>query len=187
MMRRIVSAVALLVLHVSSTHAQTVTAVTNLDLNQYIGKWFEIARLPNKFQKQCVSDVVATYVKRTDGDIDVINSCKNAAGVVEEALGRARAPQSPNMGKLKVRFAPQWLSWLPMVWADYWVVDLASDYSVAAVGDPTRKYLWILSRNQSIPDAMYQPLMKRLGAQGYDTSLLVLTNQNALKQSPAPR
>ncbi|MFT5588521.1 MAG: apolipoprotein D and lipocalin family protein [Bradyrhizobium sp.] len=184
MIRRLFSFVVLLMLHATSGHAEAVTVVTNLDLNRYTGKWFEIARFPNKFQKQCISDVTANYVKRADGSIDVINRCKNIAGAFEEAVGRARVPDLEMMAKLKVRFAPQWLTWLPMVWADYWVVDLAPDYSIAAVGDPTKKYLWILSRTPTIAEPVYQALMKRLVVQGYETKKLVLTPQKVMKQSP---
>lgn len=171
----------LLALQTTNGQAQTVTAVTDFDLNQYVGKWYEIARFPNKFQKQCVADVMATYVKRTDGDVDVINRCKNAAGAIEEAVGQGRVPDPGTKAKLKVRFAPRWLSWLPTVWADYWVVDIAPDYSYAAVGDPTKKYLWILARKKEIADPVYQALMKRLANQGFDTSQLVLTPQDGLK------
>ncbi len=185
MIRRLFSFVVLLMLHATSSHAEAVTVVTDLDLNRYTGKWFEIARFPNKFQKQCVSDVSASYVTRTDGNIEVINRCKNAAGLIEEAIGRARVPDPEITAKLKVRFAPRWLTWLPMVWADYWVVDLAPDYSVAAVGDPTKKYLWILSRTPAIAEPVYQALKKRLVVQGYDADKLVLTPQEVMKQSPA--
>lgn len=187
MIRRLISLVVLLMLHATTSHAEAVTVVADLDLNRYTGKWFEIARFPNKFQTQCVGDVSATYVKRDDGDMDVINRCKNVTGLIEEAVGRARVPSLETTAKLKVRFAPQWLSWLPMVWADYWVVELAPDYSIAVVGDPTRKYLWVLSRRSAIDEPVYQSLLKRLDVQGYDTNSLVLTPQGGSKQAPASR
>ena len=187
MMRKLFSLVVLLMLHTTHSHAKEVTVVTGLDLNRYTGKWFEIARFPNKFQKKCVSDVEATYVKRTSGDIDVINRCKNASGSIEEAVGHARVPNPETMAKLQVRFAPQWMTWLPMVWANYWVVDLAPDYSVSVVSDPTREYLWILSRRPVIAEPVYDALLKRLVAQGYDTSRLVLTRQDGMKQLPVSR
>ncbi|MEB0135909.1 lipocalin family protein [Actimicrobium sp. CCC2.4] len=181
MNRGICFAALFLLLQTTNGQAQTVTAVADFDLSRYVGSWYEIARLPNKFQKQCVADVSATYVKRTDGDIDVINRCKNAAGTIEEAVGQGRVPEPGTKAKLKVRFAPRWLSWLPMVWADYWVLDIAPDYSVAAVGDPTKKYLWILARKKEIADPVYQALMKRLTSQGFDTSQLVLTRHDDSK------
>lgn len=170
-------ALSLLLLCAANSQAQAVTAVIDFDLNRYTGEWFEIARFPNKFQKQCSSEVTATYVMRADGKIDVINRCRNAVGNMEEVVGRAYAPNPEVMGKLKVRFAPEWLSWLPAVWADYWIVDIAPDYSVVAVGDPTKKYLWILSRNTGIDAAIFNALKKRLAAQGYDPNKLVPTRQ----------
>ncbi|GAA4020328.1 lipocalin family protein [Actimicrobium antarcticum] len=181
--RTMVSGLAplLLMVQLGSAGAQTVTPVTELDLNRYAGKWVEIARLPNKFQKDCVSNVTANYVKRSDGEIDVINRCKKANGAVEEAVGRARIPNLQMTSKLKVRFAPQWLSWLPMVWADYWVVDLSTDYSLAAVGGPTHEYLWILARSPEVAEPSYQALLQRLTAQGFDTAKLVRTLQDSSK------
>ena len=95
-----------------------------------------------------------------------------------EAEGKARrlsddAPTS----KLEVRFAPGWLSWLPFVWANYWVIDLADDYSYAVIGEPGRKYLWILSRTPKMDDAVYEKILGRIKEQGYDTSALVKTRQ----------
>ncbi|MBC7490293.1 MAG: lipocalin family protein, partial [Glaciimonas sp.] len=79
--------------------------------------------------------------------------------------------------KLKVRFAPAWTAWLPFVWGDYWVLDLASDYSYAVVGEPGRNYLWVLSRTPNLPDVMYQAGLAKVAAQGFDVSKLVRTKQ----------
>ena len=156
---------------------QTVQTVPQVDLQRYVGIWYEIARLPNKFQAQCAGDVTAEYVQRTDGAIDVINRCQKADGSIDQAIGKAKVVDARSNAKLKVRFAPAWLSWLPMVWGDYWVLDLASDYSLAAVGEPGRDYLWVLSRTPAVPEANYQALLGRLQAQGFDTARLVKTRQ----------
>jgi apolipoprotein D and lipocalin family protein len=73
---------------------------------------------------------------------------------------------------LKVRFAPAWLSWLPQVWGDYWVIDLDDDYQLAAVSEPSREYLWVLSRTPRVDANTYNALLKRLSAQGFDLSKL---------------
>lgn len=161
--------------------AQQVQVVPRVDLQRYSGTWFEIARLPNKFQKQCVANVSADYVQRGDGQIDVINRCLNADGLSEAAIGRARIVDPLSNAKLKVRFAPAWLAWLPSVWGDYWVLDLAADYAYVAVGEPSHQYLWILARKRSMPEHQYQEVLQRLAQQGYDTSALVKT-----RQSPEP-
>ena len=123
--------------------------VPSIDLNRYIGTWYEIARLPNSFQEKCLGDVTANYSFNDDGTIRVINRCRKENGEMTEAEGKARrlSMDEPN-SKLEVRFAPAWLSWLPFVWGNYWVIELAEDYSYAVVGEPKREYLWILSRTE---------------------------------------
>ena len=176
LMKRIYCVIGLLAVF-GSAGAQQVQAVSRVDLNRYTGTWFEIARLPNKFQTQCVANVSAEYVQRADGQLDVINRCLKADGMTEAAVGRARIADTLSNAKLKVRFAPAWLSWLPSVWADYWVIDLASDYTTAAIGEASHQYLWILARNRSLPEAQYQEIIQRLAKQGYDTAALVKTRQ----------
>ena len=157
--------------------AQNVQPVTKVELNRYLGKWYEIARFPNRFQEDCVANVTAQYDKRADGDIAVTNRCKEADGKIDEAIGHGRVEDTTSNAKLKVTFVPEWLNWMPFVWADYWIVDLADDYSVAAVGGPSRDYLWILSRTPTMPAPAYEALVNRLTVQGFDTSKLVKTKQ----------
>lgn len=157
--------------------AQDVKAVAKVDLARYVGTWYEVARFPNRFQDQCTGNVTAQYRKREDGDIDVINRCKQKDGSTDEAIGRARVADAVTNARLKVRFAPDWLGWIPFVWADYWVIDLADDYSYAAVGEPSRDYLWILSRTPTLPEATYEAIVNRVTAQGFDTAKLVKTRQ----------
>lgn len=159
-----------------SSWGQQVKTVAQVDLTRYMGRWYEIARFPNRFQKDCVADVTAEYAKRADGEIDVINRCKNAEGNVEEADGRGRVVDATSNAKLQVKFAPEWLGWLPFVWSGYWIIDLDAGYSLAAVGGPTRDYLWILARTPSVPDAAFEELVNRVTAQGFDTAKLVKTN-----------
>ncbi|MBB5199787.1 lipocalin family protein [Glaciimonas immobilis] len=164
----------------SISMAQEVTAVPSVDLSRYVGKWYEIARFPNSFQKACTGNVTAQYRSRADGKIDVINRCKKNDGSVDEAVGLARVSNdsgSATNSRLKVRFAPEWLSWLPLVWGDYWVLDLAPDYSYAVVGEPGRKYLWVLSRTPKLTDSTYRAALAKVAAQGFDVSKLVKTPQ----------
>jgi apolipoprotein D and lipocalin family protein len=154
-----------------------VEPVPALDLARYAGTWYEIARLPNPFQKSCAHSVVVRYALREDGRVDVTNTCVGRDGKVNEARGVARrAGAALPPSALKVRFAPAFLPFLSMVWADYWVIDLAPDYSHAAVGGPDRKYLWILSRTPGMPEAQYREIVDRL-SRVYDVTGLVLTEQ----------
>jgi apolipoprotein D and lipocalin family protein len=152
--------------------------VPSVDLPKYMGMWYEIARLPNKFQKHCTGDVTATYTL-DEGGIEVVNRCRKQNGEISEAKGRARraSDDEPN-SKLEVRFAPAVLSWLPFVWGNYWIIDLATDYSYAVVGEPSRKYLWILARTRILDASTLNGILTRIRQQGYDTGQLVMTNQS---------
>jgi apolipoprotein D and lipocalin family protein len=144
---------------------KTVAAV---DVPRYMGTWHEIAKYPNWFQRKCASSTQATYTLQTDGRVQVLNRCKTNKGEWTEALGAARQTGGPTSPQLKVRFAPEWLSFIPMVWGDYWIIDLDADYQWVVVSEPKREYLWILSRTPQMPAATYQALLAKLGQQGYD-------------------
>ena len=134
---------------------QTVKTIAALDVPRYLGTWYEIAKFPNWFQKKCVGNTKAVYTAKPDGNLRVLNSCKTANGETSEAEGAARQIGTKDSPRLEVRFAPEWLSFLPLVWGDYWVIDLDPQYQVAAVSDPRREYLWVLSRTLSwIPKSM---------------------------------
>lgn len=147
--------------------------VVALDLQRYSGQWHEIAHLPMFFQRMCVGDITATYTPRADGNITVRNACRNKAGDMDVSEGVAR-PVDGQPGALEVRFAPDWLAWLPMVWGDYWVVDLDPGYQWAVVGSPSRKYLWILSRTPTMTPELFARLEARAAARGYDLASLVV-------------
>ncbi|MBU0509276.1 lipocalin family protein [bacterium] len=154
-------------------------AVSEMDLHRYLGTWYEIARLPNRFQSQCAGDVTATYSLFDDGDIRIVNRCRTENGQMDEAEGRAKQARAdgPNT-KLKVRFAPAFLSFLPFVWGDYWIIELAPDYSYAAVGEPTRKFLWILARTPAMDETTLQKILDQVKGKGYDLTGLIRTQQS---------
>jgi apolipoprotein D and lipocalin family protein len=121
--------------------------------------------------------VRARYARRPDGRLDVVNRCRTADGE-NEARGVARVVDERTFAKLKVRFAPAWLSVLPFVWGDYWIIGLADDYSWAVVGDPGRTYLWILARAPHPDDASVAAARAAARASGYDVERLVATPQS---------
>lgn len=149
--------------------AGQVSTVSAVNLDRYAGEWHEAARLPNRFQEKCAGDVRATYTRRTDGRIDVVNRCRAKDGSTTEAGGIARVVDTATNAKLKVRFAPAFLSFLPMVWGDYWILGLAADYSWAVVGSPDRKYLWILSRTPVMDAPQMDAAIAVARAQGFAT------------------
>ena len=152
--------------------------VPHVDFARYAGKWYEIARLPNRFENSCEGEVTADYNLRPDGTISVLNSCRRADGTLSHANGVARiADKSKPNSMLKVRFAPAFLSFIPQVWGDYEIIALAPDYSYALVGDAERKYLWILSRTPELSDSAYNELVEEAKSQGFDVSRLQKTRQ----------
>lgn len=155
---------------------QPLDLVDSVDLERYQGRWHEIARLPNRFQSQCVSDVSAHYTVREDGRIDVVNRCRTADGGWSEVDGIARREdEDGSNAALEVRFAPRWLSIFPFVWGDYRILALGDDYRYALVGSEDRKYLWILARDRSLADETLQKLMSEAARQGFDVDRLVFT------------
>jgi len=144
--------------------------VDRVDLQRYLGKWFEIATIPMSFQKGCTG-VTATYTIRPDGDVDVVNTCRRETLDGPERQATAKAwSVDPSNARLVVRF------FWPFT-GDYWIIDLDPEYRWAVVGHPSREYLWILSRTPQMDAATYDGILARLRAQAYDTTKLVKTPQ----------
>lgn len=152
-------------------------AIAVLDVPRYMGTWYEIAKFPNSFQKKCIGYTKAQYSLTAEGGLKVINSCKLANGEMNEAIGAAKQVGLPTSATLKVRFAPAWLSFIPAVWGDYWVIDLDDNYQLVAVSEPTREFLWILSRAPMPDKSSYESLLGRLTRMGFNVQKLELTRQ----------
>ena len=152
-----------------------VKTVETVDLTRYLGTWYEIASFPQSFQKGC-HGTTATYAQLEDGDIDVTNRCRKGSldGKEDVAHGRARVVDPRSPAKLEVSFFRPF-------WGDYWIVELDPEYRFAAVGNPGRDYLWILSRTPTLDEAVYAELTGRLAAQGFELERLQQTAQR-----PAP-
>jgi apolipoprotein D and lipocalin family protein len=143
-----------------------------LDLQRYSGTWHQVAHLPMFFQRKCVRDTTATYTLLPDGLVEVRNACTDEDGERIESTGVAEpVPGAP--GSLRVRFAPDWMSWMPLAWAPYWVLKVDEDYRWAMVGGPDRKYLWILSREPSMDPQRYAELVEYARGLGYPVQDLV--------------
>ncbi len=162
----------------SAAAAEPLQPVADLDINRYSGTWYEIARLPNRWQDRCVADITATYTPLQSGRIRVVNACRDKDGRMQSVTGQARR-SADHPGKLKVRFAPAWLGWLPFVWADYWVLALDPDYRWVIVGEPGRDYLWFLARDRALDRATLDDLRARATALGFDLDALVVVSPPA--------
>lgn len=157
--------------------AAPLTTVENLDLQRYAGTWYEQARLPMFFQRKCERNTTAHYAIQANGDIAVTNRCQTRDGKIIKAEGTARVVPGSS-AKLEVRFAPDVLAFLPFVWADYWVIDLDPQYQWAVVGEPRRKYLWVLSRDKSLQRETLEAIVERAKAKGFRTERLIYTPQH---------
>ncbi len=163
--------------------------VAPVDFKRYAGLWYEQARLPNRFEKGCAVEVTAEYTPQPDGTLKVHNRCVQTNGQIDEVTGSARVvttPDQPGAGRLKVRFAPQWLSWLPMVWGDYWILKLDRDYQVVLVGSPDRDYLWVLSRQPQLDPAKLTAELDYARTLGFDVAKVVPTRE-ATPPSKSPQ
>ena len=155
-----------------------VKSIPEFDVSRYMGTWYEIAKLPNWFQRKCVQGTQARYKVLGPTQIEVNNKCTTASGEETQAIGLARPNGSGRPAQLEVRFAPEWTAWLPMVWGAYWVLDLDAEYQLAAVGDPSKSYLWILSRTPQVSAERYDAVLQRLNVMGFDITKLEKTRQN---------
>lgn len=153
--------------------------VANVDLSRYVGKWYEITKYPNRFQKQCVANTTATYAMRPNGRLEVANECVKRDGTGERAVGEAKIADKKTNAKLKVRFAPGALSFLPFVWGNYWIIDLDKNYGYVAIGEPKREYFWILARKPVLDDGVYQDIVRRAEAMGFSPAKIERSPQNA--------
>ena len=146
-----------------------VASVAAVDLARYAGQWFEIASFPTFFQRNCVADTTARYTLAPDGRVLVTNRCRTNAGF-DEANGSASVVEGWNNSRLKVSFF-----W--PIKADYWIIGLDPEYRWAVVGNPNRKYLWLLSRTPQLPKPLLDAALASAAAQGFDLSQLRYTLQ----------
>ena len=142
-------------------------AAPDVDISRYVGRWYEIANLPNSFQRGC-SCTTAEYSIRPDGNIRVINTCRKENGDIDRIEGKAFVVEGSANAKLKVQF----------FWpfrGDYWILEHDDAYTYAVVGVPSRKYLWILSRSTTMSDDIYRGITDRLRQQGFAVEQLQKT------------
>jgi apolipoprotein D and lipocalin family protein len=143
--------------------------VPHVELEKYLGKWYEIAHLPARFQEGC-SDTTATYTLSKDDSISVLNECKRN-GKVKQAKGKAKVVDKDSGAKLKVTF------FWPF-YGDYWIIKLGKDYDYAVVGTPNRKYLWILSRTPRMDDKLFTQLTEFARSKGFNVENLIRTSHS---------
>lgn len=170
-----VTAISALVAAVIAKNAKRALAsAAHVDLDRFVGSWFEIARMPDRQDKECFSDARSTYA-RTDDGLRLLSLCRRENGSIRRSTGRAKLADDATQARFKISYSHSALDVLPFVWSDYTIIDVADDYSTAIVGAADRKHLWFLSRQPTVVDAARQDFMNKARAQGFDTSALVYT------------
>ena len=165
--RHLATVLAAALLVACATSHPRLPTVGAVELGRYYGTWYEIARLPNRFQSMCVSDTRAEY--RPDGEnVSVVNQCHTAGGKIEQADGIAKLVEGSQGAKLRVSFFRPF-------YGDYWILELDPDYRWVLVGEPGRRYAWILARETTLDEATLEWLLARAAALGFDRQAFVRT------------
>ena len=163
--------ILIFIINLSCMKNSELPTVKDINISKYLGKWYEIARLPNSFEKG-LSCITATYTQRPDGKIGVVNSGYSAEkGKFQTANGKAKIPDSADPGRLKVSFF-----WI--FYGDYYIIHVDSNYQYALVGTPSRKYLWILSRTPDIDKEIMDNLIETAKNYDFNTEKLIITEHN---------
>ncbi|NNH01952.1 lipocalin family protein [Acinetobacter sp. ANC 5414] len=151
--------------------------VEEVELDKYLGVWYEVARKPMYFQNKCDRDVSATYTLNENGNIGVDNRCYTKDGQLNQSIGEAFIQNAPFNTKLKVSFLPESVRWLPVGRGDYWILKIDDAYQTVLVGEPRRRYLWVLSRSAQPDQAVVKEYLDYAQSIGYDISDVIHTKQ----------
>lgn len=149
-----------------SAQKKEITTVATVDLQKFTGKWYEIGRIPNKFQAKCAGNVSATYTRKSNGDLEAQNDCLATNGIAMSSKGDVKVVDKATHAKLKAS------------WGDFWIIDLDPQYQYAAVSDAKGNTLWILGRAPKMSDAVYQAILRRVEAMGFNPGKVAKTSQN---------
>ncbi len=166
-------------------YAQTkpLQTVDKVQLDRYLGVWYEIARKPMYFKNKCSRDITATYTLNENGNVSVTNRCLSKDGQLQQSIGEAFVQNAPFNTKLKVSFLPEAIRWLSVARGDYWILKIDDDYQTVLIGEPRRKYMWVLSRSAQPDQAVVNEYLEYAKSVGYNLTDLIHTKQthNTLK------
>ena len=158
---------------------ESLPTVEKVELDRYLGKWYEVARKPLYFQNKCDRDVTATYTLNENGNIVVDNRCIKKDGEQTQSGGEAFVQNPPQNTKLKVSFLPDFIRWIPVGRGDYWVLKLDENYQTVLLGELKLKYMWILSRDPQLDKNVVNEYLKYAQSVGDDLSDVIHTKQTA--------
>lgn len=145
---------------------KNLVTVEKVDIERYMGRWYEVAKIPNRFQSHCEHGAMAEYRLTSEGEVSVVNRCMTADGSGDKAEGRARIVDTQTNAKLEVSFVSLF-GW-NLFWGDYWIIGLGDNYEYAVIGNPGRRYGWVLARKTELSEAQWSEVKRMLEQQGYD-------------------
>lgn len=154
-----------------------ISTVSSVDIERYQGLWFEIAKIPNRFQAHCTSDTTAEYRLMAAGMLWVQNRCMDAQGEHDEATGVARVVEPHSQAKLEVSFVK--LLGMQLFWGNYWILALDADYQYALIGDPNRRYGWVLARTPQLNESQWREIEQTMSSNGYERERFQLSPQRS--------
>ncbi|ENX23340.1 hypothetical protein F892_02588 [Acinetobacter vivianii] len=155
---------------IAYAQAKPLPTVEKVELDKYLGVWYEVARKPMFFERKCVYNITATYTVNENGNIVVDNKCYDSEGNLQQSVGEAFVANAPFNTKLRVSFLPEVVRWVPMARGDYWILKLDNDYQTVLVGEPRRKYLWVLSRTPNPHKETIHEYLNYAKSLGYNIS-----------------
>jgi apolipoprotein D and lipocalin family protein len=175
--------------------APALQPLPSLDVASYMGTWYQVLWIPNRFQKQCVSDTAATYRDLGNGTVEVTNRCRLADGTTDSVVGAARPPAGVSRiqagqlmpARLEVSFLPRWLRWTGIGWGAYWVVELAPDGRYVIISEATREYLWVLARRPALTSEDDVAIKASLTRLGFDLAKVQAHPHNTAPQAANTR
>ena len=164
--------------HVTYAEDKKLPVVSHVELDKYLGLWYEVARKPLYFQRDCVGNVTARYTLNENGNIVVDNRCEDGEAQEKRSIGEAFVINQPYNSKLRVSFIPEAIRWLPVGRGDYWILKIDKSYQMALVGEPHRKYLWVLSRDPKPNPHLIGEYLKYASSLGYQLDDVIYTKQS---------
>lgn len=156
-------------------HLMAPATPSKVDLARYMGRWYEIARLPYFTERRCVNNVTADYLLGDDGMVHVTNRCNHKDGEVGQAKALARVVDGGRNARFEISFRT--LYGVHILWDDYWIIGLGEDYDYALVGQPTRRRGWVLARDPNPSEDSIQTWLKEFSAQGFPAEDFIRTRQ----------
>jgi apolipoprotein D and lipocalin family protein len=163
-------------------HLTAPSTATYVDLPRYMGRWYEIARLPYFTQRRCTGEVTADYVLGEDGMVYVTNRCAHKGGASGSAKGVARVVDRGTNARLEISFRT--LYGVHVLWDDYWIIGVGAEYEYALVGQPTRKRAWVLAREPNPPEADVQRWLAEFSDKGFPAQEFLRTRQQSSEPAP---